>query len=217
MRHLIVTSICETFNYYLTDCKLISFPKYWLVDGTIYWMKYSLISWFQKPSDVHHLKNSNGGCLGVKNESMYHTSHCTNDLSLRWILIRNTHILNLKSVMCLQWSDALKEFTAAQCKLSVWKQKWSSGENGTILLHHKNFGTIKPLYSTLSTKRKTSKYYGKCFCFVQPFRGWNININFQIKNFLHRFSPLIQHAYWKFFRKQTYKTGIKCILVFKAI
>ena len=118
-------------------------------------------------SDGHYIKTNDGKCLGVRNQKIFNAT-CTNDFSFRWMWIGISNILNLKTLKCLEWNDALKEFTTAQCRTEKATQQWTGDpkDHTKIMLNDKNLDTMKPLQSFLFTKGLGGKSYkGKGFSF----------------------------------------------------
>ena len=117
-------------------------------------------------SDGHYLKTNDGKCLGVRNQKIFNAS-CTNDFSFQWMWFGFLNILNLKTLKCLEWNDALKEFTTAQCRTDKAIQQWTGDpkEYRKIILNDKTLDTMKPLQSSLFTKRGSRSYKGKGFSF----------------------------------------------------
>ena len=118
-------------------------------------------------SDGHYLTTNNGKCLGVSKRKIYKTS-CTNDLSLRWIYFGFLHILNLKTLKCLEWNYNSKEFTTAQCKSDKEEQHWSHKDE-KIILNGKKVNITKPLKSSLFSNGGGRSYKGKCFFRLKVF------------------------------------------------
>ena len=101
-------------------------------------------------SDGKYIKNGKGKCLRATGQTIVEVPCSRNDLSLRWQRIRLFHLLNIKTLKCLQWNDA-QEFTVARCKSHDEMQQWlkDPNEKKKIALT-KTTIDVKPIYSNLS-------------------------------------------------------------------
>ena len=101
--------------------------------------------------------------MGVKGQKLVKVPCSENDLSLRWQRSRLFHLINVKSLKCLQWKNDTQEFTVAQCKddnemqhwFSIVSRKWKKTIGPNI--------EAKPLYSNLSFGTPASPYTGTGF------------------------------------------------------
>ena len=127
-----------------------------------------LIDWLSFP-DGKNITNSNGECLGVKEQKVVEVECSKNDLSQRWLRVALFHILNMKTLKCLQWNNVLEELTIAQCKSYELAQHWLPNEE--IVFNSTVSGSKRVLYSNFS--EITNIYKGKSFIIIQLFKGSN--------------------------------------------
>jgi hypothetical protein len=83
----------------------------------------------------------------VKGQEIVEVNCSKNDLSLRWLWILPLHLLNVKTLKCLQWNKSSQNFTIAQCNEGNDSQQWSVDRNGKISLNTMDF-KAKELKST---------------------------------------------------------------------